>query len=45
MDIILKDLNTYIVKIGKNCALRAIKRFLSEDFVVLTINNKKVEKL
>ncbi len=44
-DVILKDLNTYIDKMGGHCALRAIKRLPSGDFAVLTINNEEVEKL
>lgn len=44
-DVILKDLNTCIDKMGEYRALRAIKRLSSRDFVVLTINNKEAEKL
>lgn len=44
-DVILKDLNTYINKMGGHCALRAIKRLPSGDFAVLTINNPEAEKL
>ncbi len=44
-DVILKDLNTCINKMGEHRALRAIKRLPSEDFAVLTINNKEAKKL
>ncbi len=44
-DVILKDLNTCIDKMGGHCALRAIKRLPSGDFAVLTINNEEAEKL
>lgn len=45
MDDIFKNLNTCIDKIEKHCALRVIKRLPSEDFAILTINNKEVKKL
>lgn len=45
MDVILKNLNTCIDKMGGYCALRVIKRLPSGDFAVLTINNKEGEKL
>ncbi len=43
-DIILKDLNTRIESMG-HYTLKAVKRLPSEDFAVLTVNNKGAEKL
>lgn len=44
-DIILKDLNTCIDKMGWHRTLKAIKRLPSGDFALLTINNEEAEKL
>lgn len=44
-DVILKDLNTCIEKMGARHTLRAIKRLPSGDFAVSTVNNKEAEKL
>lgn len=43
-DIILKDLNTRIESMGYRI-LRTVKRLLSGDFAILTVNNEEVENL
>lgn len=45
INVILKDLNTYINKMGGYYILKVIKKFLNRDFAVLTINNEEAKKL
>lgn len=42
--VLLKDLNIRIES-KRYCNLRAVKRFSSGDFAILTVNNKEVKKL